>query len=75
MSDKSSGFTESALKTRRYRSRTLPDGSIAPLYIAEFEAEADRLMDELAEYLGADAPLLSDYAISREAIYEDEKSV
>jgi antitoxin ParD1/3/4 len=37
----------------------------------EFETEGDRLADELTEYLGADAPILSDYAVSREGIYEE----
>jgi antitoxin ParD1/3/4 len=44
---------------------------IEPINIEEFETESERLMDEFAEYLGADAPLLSDYAVSREGIYED----
>lgn len=38
---------------------------------AEFEATADQLADALAADLGPNAPSLSDYAISREGIYED----
>ena len=37
----------------------------------EFEAAADQLADELTGNLGPDAPSLSDYAVSREGIYED----
>ncbi len=35
----------------------------------EFERLADQLADEVGEALGPDAPLLSDYAVSREGIY------
>ena len=38
---------------------------------AEFEAIADQLADELRADLGPNAPALSDYAVSREDIYED----
>ena len=38
---------------------------------AEFERVADQLVDELAVCLGPNASSLSDYAISREGIYED----
>lgn len=38
---------------------------------AEFEAVADQLADELAACLGPNPPSLSDYAVSREGIYED----
>jgi antitoxin ParD1/3/4 len=38
---------------------------------AEFEAAADQLADELMVDLGPDTPSLSDYAVSREGIYED----
>ena len=37
----------------------------------EFEALADQLADEFMEYVGPDCPLLSDYAVSREGLYED----
>ena len=37
----------------------------------EFEAMADQLADELRADLGPSAPTLSDYAVSREGIYED----
>jgi antitoxin ParD1/3/4 len=36
----------------------------------EFETLADQLADELAACIGADAPVLSDYAVSRASIYE-----
>lgn len=38
---------------------------------AEFETVADQLADELTESLGSNVPSLSDYAASREGIYED----
>lgn len=38
---------------------------------AEFEAVADQVAEELSRALGPNVPLLSDYAISREGIYED----
>lgn len=37
----------------------------------EFEAVADQLADEFAACIGSNVPLLSDYAVSREGIYED----
>ncbi|HEY9794889.1 MAG TPA: hypothetical protein V6D30_04540 [Leptolyngbyaceae cyanobacterium] len=37
----------------------------------EFEAVADQLADEFAACVGANAPVLSDYAVSRASIYED----
>ena len=37
----------------------------------EFEAVADQLANELTADLGPDVPSLSDYAVSREGIYED----
>ena len=43
----------------------------AELTEAEFEATVDQLADTLAADLGPNAPSLSDYAISREGIYED----
>jgi antitoxin ParD1/3/4 len=43
----------------------------ADLTEAEFEAVADQLADELRADLGPNAPSLSDYAVSREGIYED----
>lgn len=33
--------------------------------------EWERLLDEMADTAPPDAPLLSDYAVSREGIYED----
>ena len=38
---------------------------------AEFEAVADQLADELTACLWPNTPSLSDYAVSREGIYED----
>ncbi len=37
----------------------------------EFETVADQLADEFAACVGANAPVLSDYAVSRASIYED----
>ena len=37
----------------------------------EFEALADQLADEFMGYVGPDCPPLSDFAISREGLYED----
>jgi len=37
----------------------------------EFEAIADHLADEFKTYIGATAPVLSDYAVSRAGIYEE----
>jgi hypothetical protein len=37
----------------------------------EFETMVDRLTDEFAKNVGKNASLLSDYAISRESIYEE----
>jgi antitoxin ParD1/3/4 len=42
-----------------------------PLSDEEFEALADQLADEMATDRGPDAKPLSDYAASREGIYED----
>ncbi|MFL5341608.1 MAG: hypothetical protein ACJ8F7_15805, partial [Gemmataceae bacterium] len=42
-----------------------------PLTDEEFEALADQLADEMAADRGPDAVPLSDYAVSREGIYED----
>jgi antitoxin ParD1/3/4 len=36
----------------------------------EFEVLADQLADEFMEYVGPDCPPLSDYAVSREGLYE-----
>ena len=36
----------------------------------EFEALADQLADEFMVYVGPDCPPLSDYAVSREGLYE-----
>jgi antitoxin ParD1/3/4 len=43
----------------------------AGLSDAGFESLADQLADQLAAFQGADAPPLSDYAVSREGIYEE----
>jgi antitoxin ParD1/3/4 len=45
--------------------------SAAELSDAEFEAIADQLADELAACRESKAQPLSDYAVSREGIYED----
>ncbi|MEH2420737.1 MAG: hypothetical protein V7K48_07255 [Nostoc sp.] len=37
----------------------------------EFELIADKLADEFAAYFGSTFPVLSDYAMTRESIYED----
>lgn len=37
----------------------------------EFDTMVDRLTDEFAKIVGENASLLSDYAISREGIYEE----
>ena len=37
----------------------------------EFEIMLDRLAEKFMEYVGPDVPPLSDYALSREGIYED----
>ncbi|MBW4675773.1 MAG: type II toxin-antitoxin system ParD family antitoxin [Desmonostoc geniculatum HA4340-LM1] len=37
----------------------------------EFEVLADKLADEFAANVGSNLPVLSDYAISRESVYED----
>lgn len=37
----------------------------------EFEDLADQLADEFTAYVGPNRPPLSDYAVSREGIYED----
>ncbi len=37
----------------------------------KFEGLADALADEFMEYVGPDCPPLSDYAVSREGLYED----
>ena len=37
----------------------------------EFEALADELAEKFMELVGPDFPPLSDYAVSREGIYED----
>jgi antitoxin ParD1/3/4 len=48
---------------RRYTASKLSD--------KEFEALADQLADEFMKYVGPDCPPLSDYAVSREGLYED----
>ena len=42
-----------------------------PLSIEEFEAKLDQLTEKFMKYVGPDFPPLSDYALSREGIYED----
>jgi antitoxin ParD1/3/4 len=37
----------------------------------EFEKTLDELADNFADSVGANVPILSDYAVSRESIYED----
>ncbi|WP_256874332.1 hypothetical protein [Nostoc sp. C057] len=37
----------------------------------EFEVIADKLADEFALYVESNLPVLSDYAVTRESIYED----
>ncbi|MBE9218434.1 hypothetical protein PN480_14075 [Dolichospermum circinale CS-1225] len=37
----------------------------------EFEKTLDELADDFADSVGANAPILSDYAVSCESIYED----
>ncbi len=41
------------------------------LSVEEFEIMLDRLAEKFMEYVGPDVPPLSDYALSREGIYED----
>lgn len=43
----------------------------AKLSNEEFETLADQLTDEFLSYVGPNFPPLSDYAVSREGIYED----
>ncbi len=43
----------------------------AQLNDEEFEVIADKLADEFAAYFGSNIPVLSDYAVTRESIYED----
>ncbi|MEH2069531.1 MAG: type II toxin-antitoxin system ParD family antitoxin [Nostoc sp.] len=38
----------------------------------EFEVVADKLADEFAANVGSNLPVLSDYAVTRESIYEDQ---
>ncbi|MBD2690433.1 ribbon-helix-helix domain-containing protein [Anabaena catenula] len=48
-------------------------GSFEKLLInqEEFETTLDELADDFAACVGATVPILSDYAVSRESIYED----
>ena len=41
------------------------------LSVEEFEAKLDQLAEKFMKYVGPDVPPLSDYALSREGIYED----
>ncbi len=43
----------------------------APLQNNEWEMTANLLADELQKFLPPNRPVLSDYAVSRESIYED----
>lgn len=56
----------------------IPDDGAEPLTgdnnrlsLEEFEALADELADKFMEFVGPDFQPLSDYAMSREGIYED----
>ena len=61
----------------RSRLQQISDGTEAPLVnnsqlsTEEFEAVLDRLAAKAMKFDGPDAPPLSDYAMSRESIYED----
>lgn len=43
----------------------------SPLQNNEWEVTANLLADELQKFLPQNRPILSDYAVSRESIYED----
>ena len=43
----------------------------SPLSNDAFEILADQLADEFMAYVGPECPPLSDYAVSREGLYED----
>ena len=43
----------------------------SPLQNNEWEVTANLLADELQNFLPQNRPILSDYAVSRESIYED----
>ena len=43
----------------------------SPLSDDAFEMLADQLADEFMAYVGPECPPLSDYAVSREGLYED----
>ncbi|BAY79492.1 hypothetical protein NIES25_59770 (plasmid) [Nostoc linckia NIES-25] len=42
-----------------------------PVNDEEFEVVADRLIEEFAVCIGANLPVLSDYAMTRESIYKE----
>ncbi len=44
---------------------------VEPLSDDKFEALADQLADDFMDYVGPDYRPLSDYAVSREGLYED----
>ena len=44
---------------------------LEPLSDDKFEALADQLADDFMDYVGPDYRPLSDYAVSREGLYED----
>ena len=45
--------------------------SMTPLSLDELESLADQMADEFMEYVDPDCPPLSDYALSRQGLYED----
>lgn len=56
----------------------IPDAGAEPLVennqrfsLEEFDKLADELADKFMEFVGPDCPPLSNYAMSREGIYED----
>ena len=44
---------------------------VEPLSDDKFETLADQLADDFMDYVGPDCPPLSNYAVSREGLYED----
>lgn len=44
---------------------------MTPLSLDELETLADQMADEFMEYVDPDCPPLSDYALSRQGLYED----
>jgi len=62
---------ELGLEGLRRREFTEFSRSQSKLSNEEFEVLADQLADEFMDYVGQKRPPLSDYAVSREGIYED----